>query len=403
MKPHNIGIIGVGQTKYVTRRDDVTLPELAREAAILGLEDAGIEFKNIDSVVFSLALDSLEGVEGGEKWCAGAVGGFGKPFLRVHTGGATGGSAAHAGFFHIASGLFDCVLVVGAEKMGETPDAQNVLNQIFDPIYERQVAINAVNMCSFQALRHMRKYGTTEYQMALVSVRSRKNALRNPHAHIRKEITVEDVLNSRMICYPLKLYDCCPRSTGACAVVIASEKFIKKLGRKKVAWIKGVASCTNSYFMGDRMDDSGTGDHADAEGLFLAAKRAYRMAGIKNPKKEIDVAEIYAPFTSTELAAVEALGFCKKGESGICNEKGMFNMEVRQPHSRDGEIPVNPSGGVLTANPISVTALARVAEAALQVMGKAEERQIEGVRTAVATGEGGSLQFYTVTILSNKI
>lgn len=395
MKPPNIGIIGVGQTRYVTRRDDVTLPELAREAAVLALEDAGIEFKDIDGVVFSLALDALEGVEGAEKWCVEAVGGYERPFLRVHTGGATGGSAVHAGFFHIASGLFNSVLVVGAEKMGETPDAQNVLNQIFDPIYERGLAINAVNMCSFQAVRHIKKYGTSEYQMALVAVRSRKNALRNPHAHIRKEITVEDVLNSRMICYPLKLYDCCPRSTGACAVVMASEKFIKKLGKKNSAWIKGVAGCTNSYYMGDRMDGSGINDHADAEGLFSAAKRAYGMAGIKNPRKEIGVAEIYAPFTSTELAAVEALGFCGKGESGVCNEKGMFDM--------DGEIPVNPSGGVLTANPISVTALARVAEAALQVMGKAGERQVKRARTAVATGEGGSLQFYTVTVLSNKV
>jgi acetyl-CoA C-acetyltransferase len=393
MKPRNIGIIGVGQTRYVTRRDDAILPELAREAAILSLEDAGIEFRDIDAVVFSLALDSLEGIDGGEKWCAGAVGGYGKPFIRVHTGGATGGSAAHTGFFHIASGLFDCVLVVGAEKMGETPDAQNVLNQIFDPIYERAVAINAVNMCSFQALRHIEKYGTTEYQMALVAVRSRKNALRNPHAHIRREITVEDVLNSRMICHPLKLYDCCPRSTGACAIVMASERFIKKLGKKKTAWIKGTAGCTNSYYMGDRMGDSGINDHADAEGLFLAAKRAYEMARIKNPRKEIAVAEIYAPFTSTELASVEALGFCEKGDAGICNEKRMFDI--------DGEIPVNLSGGVLTANPISVTALVRVAEAALQVMGKAGERQIERARTAVATGEGGSLQFYTVTVLSS--
>jgi acetyl-CoA C-acetyltransferase len=323
------------------------------------------------------------------------VGSHGKPFLRVHTGGTTGGSATHAGFFHIASGLFDCVLVVGAEKMGETPDAQNVLNQIFDPIYERAVAINAVNMCSFQAIRHMKEYGTSEYQMALVAVRSRRNALRNPNAHIRKEINVEDVLNSRVICYPLKLYDCCPRSTGACAVVMASERFIKRIGKKKVAWIKGVAGCTNSYFMGDRMDDSRTNDHADAEGLFLAAKRAYEMAGIKNPKKEISVAEIYAPFTSTELAAVEALGFCERGKSGVCNEKGIFDM--------DGEIPVNPSGGVLTANPISVTALARIAEVALQVAEKAEEKQVRKARTAVATGEGGSLQFYTVTVLSSKI
>ncbi|MCI0453578.1 MAG: thiolase family protein [Candidatus Dadabacteria bacterium] len=395
MKPHRIGIIGVGQTKYVTRRDDVILPELAREAAVIALEDAGIEFKDIDAIVFSLALDALEGVEGAEKWCAGTVGGFRKPFLRVHTGGATGGSAVHTGFFHIASGLFNCVLVLGAEKMGETHEAQNVLNQIFDPIYERQVAINAVNMCSFQAMRHMKKYGTTEYHLALVAVRSRKNALRNPYAHIKKEITVEEVLNSRVICYPLKLYDCCPRSTGACAVVMASERFIRKLNKRDVAWIKGVASCTNTYFMGDRMDDSGINDHADAEGLFLAAKRAYEMAGISDPKKEIEVAEIYAPFTTTELSAVEALGFCEKGESGISNERGVFDI--------DGKIPVNPSGGVLTANPISVTALARVAEAALQVMGKAEERQVEKARTAVATGEGGSLQFYTVTVLSDEM
>jgi acetyl-CoA C-acetyltransferase len=395
MKPRNTGIIGVGQTGYVTKRDDVTLPELAREAAVLALEDAGIEFNDIDGVVFSLALDALEGIEWGERWCAGAVGAMGKPSLRVHTGGATGGSAVHAGFFHIASGLFDCVLVVGAEKMGETPDAQNVLNQIFDPVYERGLAINAVNMCSFQAVRHMKKYGTSEYHMALVSVRSRKNALRNPHAHIRREVTVEEVLNSKVICHPLKLYDCCPRSTGGCAVVIASERFIKKLKKKKAAWIKGVASCTNSYYMGDRMDGFGVNDHADAEGLLLAAKRAYGTAGISNPKKEIDVAEIYAPFTSTELAAVEALGFCEKGESGICNEKGVFDM--------DGDIPVNPSGGVLTANPISVTALARVAEAALQVTEKAEKRQVERAKTAVATGEGGSLQFYTVTVLSSIV
>ncbi|MER3445665.1 MAG: acetyl-CoA acetyltransferase [Candidatus Dadabacteria bacterium] len=395
MKPRNIGIIGVGQTEYTTKRDDATLTEIAREATVLALEDGKIEIKDIDAVVFSLALDSLEGMESGEKWCAGAVGGYRKPFIRVHTGGTTGGSAVHAGFFHIASGLFDCILVVGAEKMGETPDAQNVLNRIFDPIYERTVAINAVNMCSFQAVRHMKKYGTSEYQMALVAVRSRKNALKNPYAHIRGEITVEDVLNSRMICYPIKLYDCCPRSTGGCAIVMASERFIRKLNKKNVAWIKGIAGCTNSYFIGDRMDGSGINDYADAEGLFLAAKGAYQMAEIKNPGKEIDFAEIYAPFTSTELAAVEALGFCERGESGIYNEKGIFNM--------DGRIPINPSGGVLTANPISVTALVRVAESTIQLMERAGERQVKRARTAVATGEGGSLQFYTVTVLSNRI
>lgn len=394
MKPRNIAIIGTGQTAYVTKRDDAALPELARESAVSALESAGIGFEDVDAVVFSLALDALEGIEWGERWCAPTICPPGRPFVRVHTGGATGGSAVHAGFFHVASGLFDCVLVTGAEKMGGTPDAQKALNHMFDPVYERPLALNAVNMCSFQAVRHMEKYGTTERQMALVSVRSRKNALRNPHAHIRKEVTVEDVLSSKMICYPLKLYDCCPRSTGACSLVIASERFVSRLGRRDPAWIKGIGSCTDTYYMGDRMARSGGGDHADAEGLRLAAGRAYKMAGITDPKREIDVAEIYAPFTSTELAAVEAVGLCERGESGVCNERGMFDME--------GRIPVNPSGGVLAANPISVTAMARAAEAALQVTGAAGERQVEGARTALATGEGGTLQFYTVTVLSSE-
>lgn len=395
MKPRNIGIIGVGQTKYVTSRDDVTLPELAREGALIALENAGIGFDDIDGVVFSLALDALEGIEWGERWCARTICPPGKAFMRVHTGGATGGSAVHAGFFHIASGLFDCVLVAGAEKMGETPDAQKVLNQMYDPVYERELALSAVNMCSFQAVRHMKKYRTSERQMALVAVRSRKNALNNPYAHIRKEVTVEDVLGSKMICYPLKLYDCCPRSTGACSLVIASEKFVKKLGKKNAAWINGIGSCTNTYYMGDRMDNSGVNDHADAEGLYIAAQRAYRMAGVSEPKREIHVAEIYAPFTSTELPAVEALGLCERGESGICNERGVFDM--------DGRMPVNPSGGVLAANPISVTAMARVAEASLQVTGGAGDRQVPRAGTAIATGEGGTLQFYTVTVLSSGV
>lgn len=385
-----VGIIGVGQTPYVGRREDCILPDLVREAVVAALKDADVTPADIEAGIFSLAPDALEGVDAAEKWCASGCATFGKPFMRVNTGGATGGSAAQAGFFNVASGLADVAIVAGGEKMGETPDAQKVLNQIWDPFFEREAALNAINMCSLQAVRHMHKYRTTEEHMALVAVRTRNNGLRNPLSHIKRKVTVKDVLDSRQICWPIKIYDACPRSTGACAIVLASEPWIRKAGRK-AAWIRGVGACTDSYFMGDRMSGS-LHDHADWDGLQQAAQHAYRMAGIANPSKEIDLAEIYAPFSCTELAAVEALGFCAKGESGKENKRGRFNPE--------GPLPINLSGGVLCANPISVTALVRVAEAALQILHRAGDRQADRARNAVATGIGGSLQFHTATFLS---
>jgi len=136
-------------------------------------------------------------------------------------------------------------------------------------------------------------------------------------------------------------------------------------------------------------------DHADWDELAMAAATAYRRAGITDPLNQIDVAEIYAPFTCTELAAVEALGFCPKGMGGRMGEQGMFDIR--------GPMPVNPSGGVLSANPISATALARIAEAALQVMGDAGEHQVPGVHRAVATGIGGTLQFHTCMVLGDDL
>ena len=132
-------------------------------------------------------------------------------------------------------------------------------------------------------------------------------------------------------------------------------------------------------------------DYADWDELALAAQRAYRRAGITDPLQEVSVAEIYAPFTCTEIAAVEALGFCKKGRGGFMAADGAWDM--------NGILPVNPSGGTLCANPISATALVRVAEAALQIMGRAGQRQVPNARIAVATGIGGSLQFHTCTVL----
>ncbi|MGH9674509.1 MAG: thiolase family protein, partial [Bryobacteraceae bacterium] len=244
------------------------------------------------------------------------------------------------------------------------------------------------SMLCAQAVRHMHRYGTTGRQLASVAVRSRRNGANNPHAHLRKPITLEEALAARNICYPLKLSDCCPRSSGACAIVMAAAGLAANRCARP-AWVRGASACSNTHYMGDRMGPAAETDHADWDDLAIAARRAYQMAGIT--AKSVSVAEVYAPFTSTEPAAVEALGFCEKGRGGFMAEDGAWDM--------DGALPVNPSGGTLCANPISATALVRVAEAALQVMGKAGDRQVPNVSYAVATGIGGSLQFHTCMVL----
>jgi acetyl-CoA C-acetyltransferase len=383
-------IIGVGQTPYRSHHP-YTIPELSQQAAMRALEMAGMTMADMDAIVYSMGPSQFLGVNEPDKWCADAVGGRGKPYMRIHTGGATGASAAQAGFCHIASGIFNKVLVVGADKVRECKDSQQVLNTIWDPFYERQFGLTTITMAAFQAVRHMHRYGTTEEQMALVAVRSWNNALGNPLAHLKGKIRVDDVLKSPYYCWPIKKYDTCPSSAGGAALVIASEEVVKKSGRKP-AWIKGCSETANTVFLGDQMGGRAQMDFCDSDILAMAAGEAYRQAGIHDPAQEIQVAEMYAPFTICELSMVEALGFCKKGESGRLNEEGFFTM--------NGRVAVNPSGGTLCSNAIAVAALARICDGALQVMGLAPEAmQVENVRNVVCTGEGGSFQFHAVMIL----
>lgn len=391
--PRRVAILGVGQTEFRSSRDDVTYPELVWEAVNRAFEDCDLRVGDIQAFVFALAPDALIGISNAERWCADAIGAVGKPFMRINTGGSTGLAAFQAAYYHVASGLFDAVLVAGADKVAESGDAQQILNTMWDIAYERPFPLNAINMLAFQAVRYMQKYGSSEEHMALVSVKDHHNALNNPHAHIRQAVTVEEVLKSRVICWPIKLYDACPQSSGGCAVILCSEEIARK-ATKNPAWVKGVAHISETYYMGDRMGPAAEHDHADADGQAAACRRAYEVAGVKDPRKEIQVAELYAPFSNVELQVIEAAGLCGKGEAWRLLERGHFDME--------GPMPINPSGGVLCANPIAVTATVRVAEAALQVMEKAGTRQVPGVRKALATGIGGDHQFFGAVVLDKE-
>lgn len=390
MTAARVGIIGIGQSDFKARRDDANYPELVREGVTRALEDAKRELSDMQAVVYSLAPDALLGIGNAERLGVDAVGARNKPFMRVNTGGATGLSSVAVGHAHVACGACDLVLVAGGDKVGESGDSQTILNKIWDPIYERQLPLGTITMLAMSAVRAMEKYGMTEEDMARVTVKNRSHAAKNPKAQLRKLVTVEDVMASRYVAWPIKLLDACPQSSGGAAIVLASERYIRD-NKLDAVWITGVGHCSESYYIGDRMGNKVAADHADAHALGLACQRAYKMAGIDKPAEKVDVAELYAPFSNTEFHAIEAAGLAGTGQSMAMLREGQFYIGARTA--------VNPSGGTLCTNAIAVSAMVRVAEAALQVWGRAGEHQQPNAKVAVASGNGGDHQFFGAMVV----
>lgn len=384
-----VAIVGVGQTKH-GRRDDVTYRELVYEAVKAAIEDAGIAPEDIEAVVHGTMPSAMEGINAIHLHMSDALAAFGKPLMRVATCGSVGISTAHAAFYHVASGLFDVVMAVGSEKMLEN-DPQGTMSTVADPWFQRPFIGGALGVFSMQSNQYAHRYNLPEERVreaaALISVNHHTNALDNPYAHIRMKITVDDVLKSRIVAYPSRLLDVCPSSDGACAVIFVSEEKARRFP-KKAAWVKGLYYAGDEHFFGDS-------DKVVWESAIVAAKETYKMAGIINPRKELDVAEIYNPFTYQELIFYECFGFCDMGEACKLVEDGIT--------LRGGELPCDPSGGTLCTNPIGATGLIRVGEAALQVTGRAGDRQIPGAKTALAHAMGGSDQFNGLMIIGSEL
>ena len=390
MSNPRVGIIGIGQSEFRAHRDDASYPDLVREAVALALSDAGLGFEDIEAVVYSLSPDSMVGIGNAERLGVDAVGARNKRFLRINTGGATGISSVAAAYYHVASGACDVVLTAGADKVGECGDSQTVLNKIWDPTYERQLPLGTITMLAMSGIRYAHKYGMTEEDMAAVVVKNRFHASKNPNAHLKRVTTIDEVMASRYIAWPIKLYDCCPQSSGGGAMVLASEKYIRDR-KLDAVWITGVGHCSETYYIGDRMGRRYAADHADAYALGKAFQRAFAMAGITDPKAQVDVAELYAPFSNTEFHAIEAAGLADIGRSVRPLREGHYTL--------GGAIPVNPSGGTLCTNAIAVTAMIRVAEVALQVRGTAGAHQVKGARVGIANGNGGDHQFFGTMVV----
>jgi acetyl-CoA C-acetyltransferase len=227
------------------------------------------------------------------------------------------------------------------------------------------------------ASTYIHESGVTETQAAKMAVKARHNACRNPYAHLQlPDLTVEEVLASEYLAHPIHRLDMCPSSDGACAIVMAAEGEAEKLAEHP-AWVHAAATAHDQQYMGDSPKRL-----AVMRSLRAAADKGYKQAGITDPFNEFDVAEIYEPASYAELAMCENLGICEMGGGGKLADEGLTQM--------DGPLPVNPSGGVMSTNPVGATALIRVAEAALQVLGEAGEHQVDGVHRALATGYGGN-------------
>jgi acetyl-CoA C-acetyltransferase len=380
--PDKVGIIGISEKKCegMNRKDSAS--DMIFETASLALKDAGINQQDIDTVVMAES-DQVDGRIIAAMYSALPAHCFGKDEIRVEEDGA---SALALAYMRCLSGNFETALVIGWGMCSQT-NLDVVTKLSFEPYYHRPFGLNWITAHSVQAQSYMDKWGITAEQAAKVTMKNRSNAVNNETAHLRTKVDIEEVLQSEYVSWPLRRMNIPPHSDGACAVVLTTEENAKKKGWPVFAWVKGVGWSNDTYYMGDK-------DLWRLSSLEAAAKRAYTMAGIQNPVKELDVAEIYDVTSFHELMEYEALGFCKEGEGGKFIDSGATSIA--------GEIPVNPSGGMLSSNPYTAVGLYRVAEAALQVSGRAGDRQVPNAKVALAHGMSGMCgQSNCVIILSN--
>jgi acetyl-CoA C-acetyltransferase len=346
--------------------------------------DAGVGWDDIDAVIVGKAPDLFEGVMMPELMMADALGAVGKPLLRVHTAGSVGGSTAVVAASHVQSGRYRRVLAVAWEKQSES----NAMWALSLPVpFTAPVGAGAGGYFAPHVRSYIRTTGAPEHVGAMVAVKDRLNGSVNPHAHLKQpDITVDKVLQGQMLWDPIRFDETCPSSDGACAIVIGdaeAAEAVESAGRQ-VAWVHATALRTEPGTFAYR-------NYRSPQAGRDAAAALWAEAGITNPAEEIDAAEIYVPFSWFEPMWLENLGFCAEGEGWRMTESGAT--------ARDGSLPVNPSGGVLCSNPIGASGMLRFAEAARQVMNRADEHQVPGARKALGHAYGGGSQYFSMWVV----
>jgi acetyl-CoA C-acetyltransferase len=383
-----VAVVGVGQTKYAAVRDDVSLPGLLREAVFRALADAHMTMDDIDAVVVGKAPDFFEGMMMPESYLAEALGAVGKPLLRVHTAGSVGGSTALVAATHVQSGVHDRVLTIGWQQQSVS-EAMWALS--FPIPFQQQLVAGAGGYFAPFIREYIRRSNAPDHIGITVALKDRLNALKNPYAHLHEpDITFESVRDSFMLWEPIRYSETCPGSDGAIAMVLASEAAAEASAASSgvpPAWVHGTAMRSEPATASGR-------DQVNPDAGKECAADVYAQAGITDPRRQVDVVEMYVPFSWYEPMWLENLGFAPEGEGWRMTEEGATTMT--------GDLPVNCSGGVLSTNPIGASGMIRFGEAALQVRGQAGDHQVDGARVAVGHAYGGAAQFYAMWVVGSE-
>jgi acetyl-CoA C-acetyltransferase len=396
-----VSVLGGGMSKFARQRLDGTPMDWIVEAALLALDDAGVTASAIEHTVIAYESEILARQVTMGQVVQDMLGLNPKPSIRVEAGGGTGGAALRTAYAYIQSGLCESVLVMGADAVGRQVPASTV-RQVYalsgDVDFEMAAGGFFTAYYALMMSDHMRQYGTTATQMALVSVKNHRNAISNPFACMPMSLTVEEVLASPIVVSPYKKFDCAILADGAAAIVLSTERWARD---HSTAWkdrprvyFTGSGCATERVRLGDRPQPYPGYAHFRAKRE--AAKAAYEMSGISDPRREIHVAEVADTFTGAELQAYEALGFCEQGESGILSERGVFDL--------GGQLPTNTSGGLIGQGaPPGGMGIAQGVEILNQLR---EERpdsvQVRGARTGLMDIHGGTSSFSVVSIFSRE-
>ena len=381
-----VAVVGAGMTQFV-RRAQETGKELSWEASRAALDSCDLTLDDIEAVCLTSAPDMFDGVHMKGEYLSDGAGAFGKPYIRTYVGGGSGVFTAIQAWYTVASGMADVVLVVAEEKMSSTqPHPQGAFLSIFDNVLERPLGPNLLWIFALEMNRYMTVHGLEKRDIATVAVKNKRNAAGHPAALLgQADITVEDVLASETLAWPVQRLDVSPISDGAVALVVASEDAAKRIGGTPV-WIDGVGWNLDTAYWTNR-------DLVYPEYVENAARQAYAMAGITEPRKQIHVAEPYDPFDYKELHHLEGLMLFDKGKAPEAARDGVLN--------RDGDLPSCPSGGLLgVGNPIAAAGLMKIAELYWQLSGQAGARQVPGTpERGVAQAWGDLMQVGTVVVM----
>ncbi len=374
-----VAVVGIGETKFSTAQARTNV-ELFTEASMDALDEANLKPKDIQALFVGNALGGFEeGQQMVQAYIAENLGAFNIPANRYDGACASGSMAVRDAFMWVASGFYDIVLVGGTERaaaMG-TPLATRTFAMYSDSRYEYPSGITFPAVFALLTHLYAKKYDIPlpklKEQMASISVKAHHYGMFNPKAHFHKEITVEMVLDSFMVCQPLQLYDCCPFSDGAAALVLASEEAARKLTNRP-AYITGVGQASSGALASQQ-------EYLPRiRARELSARQAYDMAGLT--PDDIDICELHDCFSIAEIIAMEGLGFFQFGTGGEASQRGETRI--------DGKIAINPSGGLKAkGHPIGATGAGQVYEIVRQLRGECGETQVEGAKTGMTDTLGG--------------